>query len=607
MSGQEERGAPDLPIALYDRAVRLARESPDGLPPRRGHPLAPPSRPDAAPALSRERVRAALRDALDPLPENSGALRLRLDALGVRARHRTAIRATVAELPLADARLDAARTLGRDLVRTGTSVPVVLVGLALLVRLGEPEDVPCLSVLALTRELGGAAIEALDVIDRPRAAADWLALDGRDELRPLARALRADDRRAVLAELEALPTSARALGSTAARRVVEATRLPGLLDRHPARTPLLARAAELLVRMVGDRYDPTESLSCRDAPRLYATVVGRAALLPPSLEHHATLLSLALDLRSGPGALLDRPPGRRAALLETLGRLLAEPRWTAAVDAAADGDDPERRLRARWIRRTGRRPFTPVAAPGRLRVEVVEGDPVDRPPVETRILVDGRPLVPALFPVGPPHSPECLEDQGGLRAGAGPREVRLAEAVCTEGCCGALYVTIRRDGDQVVWENWRRPDVPMVGSRPAPPPERFDAAAYDAEVARAEADRTWSWPARTLARLLRHALDERPELLRRWDMRRGWISTGHEDPDTVEAHLWYTPGLGAGAPDGDPLVFRWVVRDDGTPPEVQVTTALRRLAEEDPKTYTRVSGGSPKRAEELGFAWPYGN
>ncbi|MEU1183476.1 hypothetical protein ABZ464_38740 [Streptomyces sp. NPDC005820] len=605
MSGQEERGALDPPIALYDHAVRAARESADGLPPPHGHSLRGPSRPGTAPALPYERARAAVREALDPLPTDSDALHRRFDALGIRARHRTAIRAAVAELPLPQARRDAARSLGRQLVRTGTSVPAVLVGLALLVRLGEAADVPCLCVLALTRELGGAAIEALDAVDRPRAAFSRLALDGRDELRPLVRALRAGDRQTVLAELEALPTSPRSIGSTVARSVTEATLLPRLLDEHPSRTTLLARAGRLLVRMARDRHDTAELLACRDAPRLYESVVGRARLLPPTLEHHATLLSLALDLSSGPGVLLDWPQGRRAALLETLGRLLAEPRWAALADAV-DGDEPEQRRRARWIRRTGRRPFTLPAPPGRLRIEVVEGDPVDRLPVETRVLVDGRPLVPAVFRVGPAHGPERLQDMGGLRAGPAPREVQLAEASCTEGCCGALYVTIRRAGDRVVWENWRRPGVPGAGRNThALPPERFDALAYDAEIARAEADLGWSWPARAVARLIKGELGKRPELLRRWDMGRGWISTGPEDPDTVEVGLWYTPGLGAGKPDGDPLLFRWAVPDDGTPPEAQAAAAVRRLTEEDPKTYARLVAGSRRRAEELGFTWPY--
>jgi hypothetical protein len=75
---------------------------------------------------------------------------------------------------------------------------------------------------------------------------------------------------------------------------------------------------------------------------------------------------------------------------------------------------------------------------------------------------------------------------GQLRAASEPREIKLAEAYCTEGCCGALYVTIVREGAEVVWQDWRSR---KLGD--PPPRVRFDAAEYDREVARAEQDRGW--------------------------------------------------------------------------------------------------------------------
>jgi len=301
--------------------------------------------------------------------------------------------------------------------------------------------------------------------------------------------------------------------------------------------------------------------------------------------------------------LLDWPPGRRAALLESLGLLLAEPRW-AVTDST--GSDADQRLRTDWIRRTGRQPFKRPTTPDRFRIEVVTGDPADREPVETRVLIDGLPVIPATFGRGPAHSPEYLLDDGRLRAGVEPREVQLAEAHCTEGCCGALYVTIRRDADQVVWENWRQT---MPGSRePAHelPTYRFDASAYDTEVARAETDCSWSWPARTIARLIKAGLIEEPDLLSRWDADRGWISSGFDDPDTAVVTFWYVPGLASGRSEraDSPLQFRWVISDDGTPPEAQAAAALRRLAEKDPKSYAQLCCGSRERTEELGFPWP---
>ncbi|MCX5263543.1 hypothetical protein [Streptomyces sp. NBC_00199] len=624
--------APDvLPPALYEQALTLRRQSPQGLPPGRGFDL-PGSSGEARAGestLSHKEAAVVVPRALEPLPVDAAALHRRFAELGVLARHRRAVLYAVAALPLPAGQRPAARSLARQLTMTGTTVPAVTVGLALLARVGEPEDVPHVFVLGLVRSLTGAAVQALDVLDRRAGAAvDLVTSVGRGELRPLVRALATADEAAVRRELTAFPAGPRLVGARTARRIAEAARLHDLLAARPADPELLARAGLLLVRIACAGDEPGELLRYRDAPGVYETVVGRAGLLTPTLDHHAVLLSLALSLSSGTGVLLDWPPGRRESLLAALDRLLARPAWTAVTDpgstcdpaggspeaarAGAAGVDPDTaavwRRRAGWIRRTGRRPFTVAAtAGGGLRIEIVAGDPEgDRASLETRILVDGRPLVPALFPFGPAHSPEILLDEGQLRAGSEPHRVRLAEAWCTEGCCGALHVTVRRDGNEVVWEDWRRPTLPgSRGPAPAVPALRFDAAAYDAEIVRAETDGDWSWRARRTARLVKAGLTARPDLLARWDARRGRVGTGFDDPDTVKVNFWYQPGLAAGHPQGDPLVFQWAVPDDGAPPEEQAAAALRRLAEEDPKHYGRVSGGTRERAEELGFAWPF--
>ncbi|GAA3494624.1 hypothetical protein GCM10019016_017240 [Streptomyces prasinosporus] len=606
MSAREERDALALPLPLYDHALHLLRESPDGFPSRRGYRLPRQQSATGEDPLSRREAMDAVREAFSPVPDDPAALHRRFERLGVQDRHRHLIRSAVAGLPLPTEQVEAARTLGRRLTRTGTTASAVTAGIALLARLGEPEDIPCLSVLGLFREFTGLAVDALDILDSRSAAVLWLAVHARhDELKPLVHALWTGNRRAVRAELVAFPASSRFVGSAAARRIAEASRLSDLLDRHASDTELLARAGRLLVRMGCSRGEPADLLAYRDVLGVYDGVVAGAGLLPPTLDNAAVLLSLALDLSSGTGVLLDWPPGRRAELLESLGRLLAEPRWARAGEGASEADQ---RLRAAWIRRTGRQPFERPAASGGLRIEVVAGDPADREPVETRVLVDGRPVVPAVFGRGPAHSPEYLLDDGRLRAGAEPREVQLAEAHCTEGCCGALHVTIRREADQVVWENWRRPRTVPGSREPVPelPARRFDASAYDAEIARAETDRSWSWPARTTARLIKAGLIGKPELLSRWDAERGWIGSGFDDPDTTVVTFWYAPGPASGRPQraDSPLQFRWVIPDDGTPPEVQAATALHRLAEEDPKSYARVCGGSRERAGELGFPWP---
>ncbi|MFE7114723.1 hypothetical protein ACFU99_04785, partial [Streptomyces sp. NPDC057654] len=335
MSAQDERGALPLPPALYDQALYLLNQSGDGVPPRRGLTLE--QRPAASEApLSGEEARNAIREALTPLPEDSATVHRRFARLGLGRSHLPLIRSAVADLPLPDDQREAARSLGRHLTRTGTARPAVTAGLALLIRLGEPEDIPYLRVLGLFREFTHLAVEALDILDHRRAAVVWLAVYARHaELRPLVRALWLEDRQAICTELAAFPAGPRFLSSTAARRIAEAARLPDLLDQRPSDTALRARAARLLARMGCPHADSSDLLAYRDARTVYECVASRASALPPALDNHALLLALALDLSSGPGVLLDWPAGRRVTLLESLGRLLATAPWASLPDTEA--------------------------------------------------------------------------------------------------------------------------------------------------------------------------------------------------------------------------------------------------------------------------------
>ncbi|MFF7458644.1 hypothetical protein [Kitasatospora sp. NPDC008115] len=79
-----------------------------------------------------------------------------------------------------------------------------------------------------------------------------------------------------------------------------------------------------------------------------------------------------------------------------------------------------------------------------------------------------------------------------LRAGDEARRLRLGEPDCTGGCCGFLTVVVQRLGGIVRWSDWQMPRESPLGPGPHPLPElHFDAGRYDAELARAEADRSW--------------------------------------------------------------------------------------------------------------------
>ncbi|NED12293.1 hypothetical protein G3I33_12395 [Streptomyces sp. SID9124] len=502
----------------------------------------------------------------------------RLAALDPPVRHRT-LRLLVAGLPVENE--ERARAVARVLVRTGFSYPAVCVGLALLSELGEPEDVPYLRTLGVLRTLVRPVVHALDALHRPAAAVlDLRHRDGAPELQPLLAALDSGDRAAVRERVAALPAD---VAPEVARRVAEASGLAELLagadELPPSRgAGLVARAGRLLFRMTTLRDYRPEILSYPDAPRAYGEFARGAGLLPPTPDHHAVLLSAVQELRTGPVMLHDWDPGRREAVLAELTAVLSRPEWQAVLDL--EGEDPGGRRRLAWMGRTRARVLRSPRAPSApLRIEVHHRDPDDPAVVEARILVDGRPLVPDYFGRGPANGPEELLDTGLLRATEEPHEVQLAEAYCTEGCCGALYVTVRRDGDQVVWSGWRCPVPP--GGRRELPELRFDAAAYDAEVARAESDDGWAWPARRAARLIAAGLRGRPDLLTRWNVRLGWTGTAFRDPDETVISLLYD------AEDGTARQIIWRVPEDGTPPRERAAAALDRLTREDPRAYGR--------------------
>ncbi|WP_406063909.1 hypothetical protein OG462_34810 [Streptomyces sp. NBC_01077] len=586
MSAPHER--PTLAPSLYAYAKGLRDSGPDGPSPRRGHPLPDTARPPGRRGLRHHEARAAVTDILLPLldapdPARAAAEAERaLAATGV-VREQTVFHAAAAveppEEPAARART---RSFARHLVRTGTTVPGVSAGLGLLSRLAEPEDIPYLRVLGLLDGLVHPVDGALAHLDREAAALVWLIHRTQgEELRGLVDVLATEDRAAVPDRLLKIPTEARGVGPEVARRVAEAVGLAGLLRTDPA-PGLLARAVDLLARMTSSRDYHAEVLRYGEAVDLYESVAAHAHRLPRDVDHRARLLTLALDLHSGASHLLPWPPGRREALHRTL---LDTAAWPGPAPA-----DPDGRRRADWIRRTARQLRAAPPDPPRFRIEVAVADPGDPDVVETRVLIDGRPLVPEAFGPGPGESPERLLDSGALRATPEPREVRLAEAYCTEGCCGALYVTVRREGEHVVWSDWRRPGGPVA--RPDLPAYRFDAVAYDAEIARAEHDHGWTWPARRTARLITAGLRDHPDLLTRWGLRQGWISTDFREPDTTVVTFTGPPlgGPGRNGAAGEPRQFLWRLPDDGTPPEERSAAALRRLAEEDPRGYPEASG-----------------
>ncbi|MFF0435162.1 hypothetical protein ACFYU9_23365 [Streptomyces sp. NPDC004327] len=129
----------------------------------------------------------------------------------------------------------------------------------------------------------------------------------------------------------------------------------------------------------------------------------------------------------------------------------------------------------------------------RLEIRVVAPGP--RFAAQLRFWVNGEDVVGAAVGEGGrgPFAADALP-AGGLspfRATGEARRLELGEPDCTGGCCGFLTAVVQRFGEIVQWSDW---EVPWAAHTPVPypPPElHFEASQYDAEVARAEADRWW--------------------------------------------------------------------------------------------------------------------
>ena len=534
--------------------------------------------------------------------------------------------AAVDSLPALDPAL--ARALGLRLVREGADRRVVWTGLALLRGTAGPDEVPSVVTVGL-----------LERCTEP-AATVLASLDGTTgELVRLAeRASRALTRRTIVRLLCERGDAAardwlrrRGLGggvlvtAKSALAVAEAADLPSAPLTDPE---VLVHTGRLLTAMAAPEDNVPQIVRYAAARPMLTAFAAHAASLDPTLDHAVLLTSLVLDMHSGHARVLDWAPGERELAVDRLCEVLwgwpeheTSP-WSEAGDLAR-----VERAQAEWVARMrtrapqreedGARPHVAVhEGLPEFRIEVTPRDPAAWPRAETRILADGRPVIGAAHGSAPVRAPEVLLETGALRAGPEgeePREVRLVEALCAEECCGALYAAIGREAGTVVWRVRRSVpgDVPFV--------LRFDAAQYDAEVDRAECDRGWEWPARTLVRLIRERLRAEPELLGRWGCVLDDVELEPGEHDLVRLTFRYPYGPGAGtaeSPEDRPeesagdggseapwLRFMCAHRDNGKSPEWQAELCVGRLSRVDPTTYARIVGGTRAHARALGFRW----
>lgn len=572
---------PTSTISLYRHASAQLALFPGGALPHGGRPYPDEAGQRARPAdgLTHDERRQIARNAIAEFFDDP--------ALSPRDLHDRLLNSSVTArsiMTLVDRGLTAppekARSIGLWLATHATDRRPALIGLALLKSVAQREDILVIRTLgALNRLFGSTAVAVL----RGLAATDdliWLAERSDAYYRSLAvEAICALDDPAARGWLmrHALhPDEVRS--SVHARAVAEHLHLPAVLRATALDPQVVVHTGRLILAMSTPSWEKSEIRRYGDATVTLSLLGERLAVLPPSPDHAALLLRLAEDLHTGHAGTLPWPSGERTRLAAQFVAPLGLPHWQQVLAPSA-GPPAAASWRAHWARQaTGRihtmRPTDPPHGDhprSTIAVHVVVPDPASSDgDVETRVLVDGRPIIAEAFDRGAPGSPEHLLDgDTPLRATAAPHEVQLAEAWCTEGCCGALYVTIERDADAVVWHRWR-----TATPRDEPLPSlRFDAARYDEEIARAERDHGWEWPARTAARLLRRRLQAEPELLGRW---------GCHLARVFARHPFLPPGASQAAVSGGPA-------------QTGATRASTRSGAKMPSASSSASPMSPER------------
>jgi hypothetical protein len=449
-----------------------------------------------------------------------------------------------------------AREAGVRLVRHGATPAAVLGGIALLGYAGHAEDAALLKVIGLLDGFGVAAAEALAAL--PDATTNLLQL-----------AYRSPD---ALAWVRRNAVTDDGVNSSEALRIARVVRLADAVEAPDADNRVLDQAARLMLAMASSSHYRIALPKYPDAALVYVALARRLRGPIP------LVVSLLEDVRTGFAAALDWEPGRREQVAEELLETVRTGDWTQLQG------DPSNARRLEWARSVA----VPDAVYQGFRIRVAVPDPAGPGrDVEARILVDGRPVVAAAFDRGVSYPPEHLAGSGRLRARVEPHEVRLAEAWCTESCCGALYVTIAREGGTVIWRGWRG----FSGEDP-PPEMRFDAAGYDTEVARAENDHSWEWPARTMARLLRDRLRADPDVLARWGCGTESIAARSSEPDQLRLMFFYpaTPDFRSDEPWRQ---FEYVVAVDDSAVPDQVERLVHQLRTANPRMQADIVGGGP--------------
>ena len=227
---------------------------------------------------------------------------------------------------------------------------------------------------------------------------------------------------------------------------------------------------------------------------------------------------------------------------------------------------------------------------------------------ELRIFVDGRDVFGEAWD-GMGRDPDALlGPDSPLVATSRPRHVAVQRCGCGEEGCGSVVARIRREGDQVLWDEFSEGSEDEPSSRKLKlGPFRFDLEEYEHELVRAHLERSWESPDRRTARLVREGLRPGPQSLAdpQWvfDFASAGVSVWRPN-GTAETARGVSVSLRSG---GRQIVIDFP--DEGGPPEERAEAIIQTLVDGDPATW-RVSfrgGALPEWVQgELGDLGPGG-
>lgn len=189
----------------------------------------------------------------------------------------------------------------------------------------------------------------------------------------------------------------------------------------------------------------------------------------------------------------------------------------------------------------------------RLEVRLVESP-------ELIPMIDGRDVLGEMWDGIGPDPDHLLGPRSPLIPVDGGRDVVLRVNTCGMAECASVIARVRRDGPEVVWDEFhflRGPAIAAFG------PFRFDAVDYLKEVDRADRERDWESGDRRTGRLVANALAA-IDLMSSIGWELNWVGpTNTADWDSGD----YLPGVGVFLVNDSGAVLLGFPNEPGETPE----------------------------------------